>query len=76
MTPRQYMRLVDLPECAMCHAPHHTCACATQKRDDMHRAGSACVCTVCGREYVRHPGDAGEEWCWLTVLCDGTRVKL
>ncbi len=43
------------------------------------RASGDCVCAWCGREYRKHPLDPYElydGWPWLTVLCDGRRVKL
>jgi hypothetical protein len=48
--------------------------------EDMVRAGGDCVCAQCGEPYRRHAHDpyesdaSGEPW--LTVLCDGRRVKL
>ena len=38
------------------------------------RAGGDCDCKVCGQLYSRHKNIAGETW--LTILCDGTLVKL
>jgi hypothetical protein len=44
------------------------------------RASGACVCSQCGQRYDRHPHDPYEIDAngarWLTLLCDGTRVKL
>ncbi len=68
------MRLADLPPCSACNAPPESCACAERKRDEMYRASGLCVC-ACGRDYYHHPADA-EPYEWLTIRCDGTRVKL
>jgi len=44
------------------------------------RASGQCICSICGREYWRHPHDF--RWLdWIEVpylrkLCDGTLVKL
>lgn len=47
---------------------------------DVTRASGACACAHCGRPYRAHPLDPYEvAWdggLWLTVLCDGRRVKL
>ncbi len=50
------------------------------EEQDHDRAGGGCVCARCGLEYRDHPQDpmvisnAGE--LFLTILCDGRRVKL
>ena len=50
------------------------------ERDDWMRAGGECICPECGKEYRRHPygmlGDSYENAFYLTILCDGTLVKL
>lgn len=38
------------------------------------RAAGECLCPVCQHEYSRHPSMEGYEW--LTILCNGTLVKL
>jgi hypothetical protein len=38
------------------------------------RAGGGCLCERCGRLYVDHAQDPLERW--MTILCDGTMVKL
>ena len=38
------------------------------------RAGGECLCPHCGFIYFRHPRDPHESD--LTILCDGSRVKL
>lgn len=38
------------------------------------RAGGGVECSVCGKEYWRHPGHA--RFRWMTVLCGGRCVKL
>lgn len=47
---------------------------------DFVRAAGDCACTWCGKPYWKHPGDpyevTREGVRWLTVLCDGRRVKL
>ncbi len=44
------------------------------------RASGDCVCKLCGKEYWRHSFDLNHfDWDgfpYLTVLCDGTLVKL
>lgn len=42
--------------------------------DDWYRAGGTVVCEVCGWEYRDHADDPREPW--MTLLCDGRRVKL
>lgn len=37
------------------------------------RAGGGCVCEKCGLEYVDHPKGSED---FLTLLCDGSQVKL
>lgn len=44
------------------------------KREAFFRAGGDVFCEVCGQEYREHVDDPIDPW--LTVLCDGTRVKL
>lgn len=44
------------------------------KGPDYHLADGRCICDDCGHEYRKHPED--KRWVWLTVLCDGTVVKL
>lgn len=46
---------------------------AKRRRDEFVRAGGGCECS-CGETYHRHLHDPKEPW--LTVLCDGRRVKL
>jgi len=41
---------------------------------DFIRAGGGVVCRTCGKEYYDHPQHA--KFPFLTVLCDGTVVKL
>lgn len=41
--------------------------------DDWCRAGGECICK-CGAEYNRHKNVEGYDW--LTILCDGSLVKL
>jgi hypothetical protein len=43
-------------------------------RVDRGRAGGDCACEVCGRTYFRHP--ESRDYPFLTVLCDGSLVKL
>lgn len=43
-------------------------------RETFVRAEGDCACPLCSRPYREHPADEAEEW--LTVLCDGRRVKL
>lgn len=43
------------------------------EKGDFVRAGGECECE-CGKQYIRHKNVEGYEW--LTVLCDGTLVKL
>lgn len=43
-------------------------------RDNYVRASGDCVCSACGATYHDHPADEVEDW--LTVLCNGRRVKL
>ena len=38
------------------------------------RASGSTSCEVCDELYENHPPD--ESYAWLTVLCDGVRVKL
>lgn len=44
-------------------------------RHEWHRAGGNCVCAICGEIYYKHPYFS-EPYEWLTLLCDGTLVKL
>lgn len=41
--------------------------------DDWYRAGN-CICEICGDDYHHHAVDPRDPW--LTLLCDGSRVKL
>jgi len=41
--------------------------------DTYERAGGGVECSACGLEYVEHPKGTME---FLTLLCDGTQVKL
>lgn len=43
-------------------------------RVDGGRAGGDCVCPACGKKFYDHPRDADHPY--MTVLCDGTAVKL
>ena len=47
---------------------------------DCDRADGSCLCPACKRPFSEHPGDvsrmAQDGSLFLTVLCDGTRVKL
>jgi hypothetical protein len=38
------------------------------------RAGGGVTCEICGHEYYAHPNAV--PWMWLTILCDGSYVKL
>lgn len=44
------------------------------EQGDWVRASGLCVCPVCGKLYYDHPYLVGFEW--LTLLCDGSLVKL
>ncbi len=41
---------------------------------DWHRASGEVPCSECDKHYNRHPNVEGFEW--LTILCDGSLVKL
>ena len=41
---------------------------------DFYRASGLCTCKVCGRLYYDHKSCPTDPW--LTVLCNGQRVKL
>lgn len=40
-----------------------------------HRASGDCICSSCGRIYYKHPYFQ-EPYEWITLLCDGSMVKL
>jgi hypothetical protein len=42
--------------------------------NDWQRASGQITCIKCGKEMNRHPNVEGYEW--LTILCDGSLVKL
>lgn len=69
-----------MPICWYCRAvgdlkAHHLLRCESQGilRVDFDRAGRDVVCE-CGKKYRDHPADA--DYNFLTVLCDGSLVKL
>lgn len=41
---------------------------------EMYRASGDCVCPTCGKLYYDHAHLTDYEW--LTILCDGSLVKL
>ena len=43
-------------------------------RIDAGRCSVDCECSICGRRYARHPDHA--DYPFMTLLCDGTLVKL
>ena len=43
-------------------------------KSDVIRAGGECICQMCHQPYSFHPSLAKHSW--VTVLCDGSLVKL
>lgn len=41
---------------------------------DFRRASGSCICSICGKEYRKHPHN--DPWMWLRKLCNGDHVKL
>lgn len=70
MTPERFTlrRIINrLAAVLLLAAGRHACA-------EFTRASHLCTCEHCGDTYAYHVSDPFEPW--LTVLCDGRRVKL
>jgi hypothetical protein len=75
LTLERYMRaIMKLMHLIKSEGPGADGRSADEQREAFYRAGGGCVCEWCGRQYAAHFNDLREEY--LTVLCDGRRVKL